>query len=538
MEDATVGEDAASRNLVEEFYQLASSHLTNECVVVSFVPWAFATPPPPAVLFPQPASGLLDEDELQRRAGSRKIVVAGSTFMDEAGEDPAVRLILSQFKALSEDTCILMAHLLPEMALETPEDMDFIMLRHKRMLSLGFCDVLMNPPLDPTSLYQAVTISYQSWHMNMQRLRVRMQAPTQCGAEAEGMEQLMNQYQQLMFDDIPRNLMPHFKLQDPELVETDRKVGDYRLVNKMKTAVGTVMEGLDANHSRVAIKVLNKYTMLTPGELEGIYREQRFLTELLDHPNIIKCLDMLHSANNIYMIFEYGGASNLQQALVSHPGQRFEAATAWDCFTQILSGLEYCHKKHVAHRNMSLSHVVLSQCRTQHSLPTEGDELRNSGGYGKSSQGTAGDSSNSQAPRDSSDYLCKLIDFHCAVLGAGDFQSRSSCGTFPYMAPEVAVEESYNSQKADCWSLGVILLEMAGGLGSLTSFTGAEASQDPDLATALIRERFSEPGCHQQALCGFGASPSMEIVQAEQELLRPLPETRPDLSDMVASLKL
>merc|ERR1719359_15470 len=97
MEGTTDAGDVGERNLLEEFYHLASSHLTNECVVVSFIPWAFATPPPPGVLFPLAANGLLDEDELQQRARSRKIVIGGTTFEDEESEETAMRLILPQF---------------------------------------------------------------------------------------------------------------------------------------------------------------------------------------------------------------------------------------------------------------------------------------------------------------------------------------------------------------------------------------------------------------------------------------------------------
>jgi serine/threonine protein kinase len=359
----------------------------------------------------------------------------------------------------------------------------------------------------------------------------------------EGLEELIQQHQQLLWDDIPRALMPHFKLEDPTIVESENAVGSYRLVKQMQTNIGTVVEGLDINNRHMAIKVLNKTTILTPGEVEGVYREYRFLMELLVHPHIAKCIEMLHSTSNIYLVMEYGGSSNLQQLLVSHPGQRLEANPAWDCFAQVLDGLAYCHVKQVAHRSICPEHVVISLNRSSRaSLPSDSQPLSQGYVSHAAKQSEPGESSSQQvnAVRISSGYHCRLVDFHCAILKKGEWQSQSACSNFPCMSPEMASGESYHCGSSDCWSLGIVLLEMAGGLGSLAAFTGTDFSRDivdpADIAPVISRS-FVEPGSQQRALSMLGATPSVEIVSAATDLLRPEPENRRPLDQMFSALR-
>lgn len=57
----------------------------------------------------------------------------------------------------------------------------------------------------------------------------------------------------------------------------------------------------------------------------------------------------------------------------------------------------------------------------------------------------------------------KLADFgHCAQLTPTQPQRNSVVGTPYWMSPEVIKGQNYDS-KADIWSLGVVLLEMAEG---------------------------------------------------------------------------
>merc|ERR1712061_985298 len=128
--------------------------------------------------------------------------------------------------------------------------------------------------------------------------------------------------------------------------------------------------------------VISKDKIHTPGELEGIYREFRFLSGLLHHAHIVRCSDMLHATNSVYLVIDYAGQFNLAQVVSSLPGQRLDEEATLHCFEQIVRSLVYCHSKDVSHRNLMLEHIVLSE------------------------------------PVDSK-FHCTLIDFNCAMVARG-----------------------------------------------------------------------------------------------------------------------
>ena len=97
----------------------------------------------------------------------------------------------------------------------------------------------------------------------------------------------------LLWEDIPRELMPKFKFVPPDFVESDRQIGKYMLVHRMETQHGVVWEGLDEEDRQVAVKITRKSDIVTPDEVEGIYREYRFLSGFTDHPNIVCAVDCL-----------------------------------------------------------------------------------------------------------------------------------------------------------------------------------------------------------------------------------------------------
>jgi serine/threonine protein kinase len=279
--------------------------------------------------------------------------------------------------------------------------------------------------------------------------------------------------------------MPHFKLVDVNLVETGHTVDMYRLVRRLETVNGTVLQASDEKSRPVAIKVIDKSKVSTPGELEGIYREFRFLSEIIKHPNVTSCVNMLHSMTRVYLIFEYAGNHNIAELLSQRPGQRLEEEEALQCFEQLARGLAYCHSKDVSHRNLSLEHVVL-------------------------------------APLTGSDgYYCRLVDFHSAMVARGQTTSRTVCGTLPCIAPEMALGGPYIPRLADCWSAGIVLLEMGGGLSSLCRSVGYDPpSEAADVAPAIQRY-FTVQGSHAKALDTIGAIKNKDIIGKLEAVLQP-----------------
>lgn len=57
-------------------------------------------------------------------------------------------------------------------------------------------------------------------------------------------------------------------------------------------------------------------------------------------------------------------------------------------------------------------------------------------------------------------FCVKLADFGCARRGAGT-RSMTMVGTLHWMAPEVVRQDEGHGRKADIWSLGCVVVEMA-----------------------------------------------------------------------------
>ena len=61
-----------------------------------------------------------------------------------------------------------------------------------------------------------------------------------------------------------------------------------------------------------------------------------------------------------------------------------------------------------------------------------------------------------------SDFDVQLCDFGWACEACSNLKKQSVCGTYDYMAPEVA-EMNGHDEQADTWSLGILLFELIHG---------------------------------------------------------------------------
>ena len=199
-------------------------------------------------------------------------------------------------------------------------------------------------------------------------------------------------------------------------------VSHYRIVEKLgEGGMGVVYKARDLRLERlVALKFLPPY--ITPDEDEMI----RFIREAkaasaLDHPNIGTIYEIADTNDGqMFIVMAYYEGETLKQKIERGP---MPVKEVLDIALQMARGLAKAHSQQIVHRDIKPGNVVVTK---------EG--------------------------------LVKIIDFGLAKLeGLTKItKSHTTMGTMAYMSPEQARGEEVD-QRADVWSLGVVLYEMLTG---------------------------------------------------------------------------
>lgn len=131
---------------------------------------------------------------------------------------------------------------------------------------------------------------------------------------------------------------------------------------------------------------------------------------------------MFLTPTHLGIVMEYASGGELFDRIVKIG--RFSEDEARYFFQQLISGVEFCHKSGVCHRDLKLENTLLD---------------------------------GSPAP------LLKICDFGYSKSMLMDSQPKSTVGTPAYIAPEVLSKKKYDGHKADVWSCGVTLYVMLVG---------------------------------------------------------------------------
>ncbi|MEW5305611.1 MAG: hypothetical protein WDW38_008094 [Sanguina aurantia] len=148
---------------------------------------------------------------------------------------------------------------------------------------------------------------------------------------------------------------------------------------------------------------------------------------LLRHPHVIQFKEVFLTPESIVIVMEHASGGSLF-SYVQRLGRLREGVARW-FFQQLVLGLDYCHKRGVANRDIKLENTLLQEVQD---LPLP---------------------------------LLKICDFG---LSKADSRSsaKSKVGTYTYMAPEVMDNRDggkYNGKVADIWSSGIMLYVMLVG---------------------------------------------------------------------------
>eukprot|EP01138_Halocafeteria_seosinensis_P012106 gb/GECG01012374.1/.p1 GENE.gb/GECG01012374.1/~~gb/GECG01012374.1/.p1 ORF type:complete len:1304 (+),score=180.70 gb/GECG01012374.1/:1-3912(+) len=165
---------------------------------------------------------------------------------------------------------------------------------------------------------------------------------------------------------------------------------------------------------KVAVKSYEKSKMKEPQHWKRVQQEIK-LMERLNHPYVIRMLEMIDSPKRIHIIMEYAGGGNLCSYVKSR--KRLSEPESRRIFIQILLATEYMHDNSIIHRDVKLENVLFDHARDM-----------------------------------------KLVDFGFSVeVKDPNKRLKVFCGTPSYMSPEIVQRKEYLGRPVDVWSLGVLL---------------------------------------------------------------------------------
>src|SRR5262245_32321596 len=182
--------------------------------------------------------------------------------------------------------------------------------------------------------------------------------------------------------------------------------------------MGTVFSARDVRTEQtVAIKQLKAEPLAAdPALLERFAREGEALRQL-NHPNIVKLLDVIHESSGHYLVMEYVGGGSLAQALGSTA--RMAVARGLDIGLDLADALIRAHHLKIVHRDLKPANVLLAD---------------------------------DGSPR-LSDFGIARADRDKRITTTGALM-----GTPEYLSPELLNGEEIDT-RADLWAFGVMLFE-------------------------------------------------------------------------------
>lgn len=178
---------------------------------------------------------------------------------------------------------------------------------------------------------------------------------------------------------------------------------------------GVVYRARDANTGgMVALKRIRLDT-----EVDGVpsttIREISLLKEL-DHLNIVKLLDIIHTENKLFLVFEYLNQDLKKYMEMYQIKNGLPLPLVKSYLFQMLQGISYCHTHRILHRDLKPQNLLLS-----------------------------------------ADGLIKLADFGLArAFGVPVRTFTHEVVTLWYRAPEILLGCKYYMTEVDIWSIAAI----------------------------------------------------------------------------------
>ncbi|ESO87102.1 hypothetical protein LOTGIDRAFT_177465 [Lottia gigantea] len=193
----------------------------------------------------------------------------------------------------------------------------------------------------------------------------------------------------------------------------------------------------------------------------------------LHHDNIVNLHNVVETHDKYYLIMDLASQGDLLEFVGLHGSLNSEKSKK--IFRQIVAAVSHCHQQGIAHRDLKLENILLTQT--------------------------------SQV---------KLADFGFSrQMTTSDLFSQTFCGSVAYTAPEVLQGKKYSPFQSDVWSMGVLLYAM---------FVGRLPFDDSNV-TRMVRSQLKQ-------LIPLSADMNSELKQLILQMLNPEVEQRITLEEI------
>ena len=193
-------------------------------------------------------------------------------------------------------------------------------------------------------------------------------------------------------------------------------------------------------NEKYAIKIINK--KLIKVKMKKSKFKEIDIIKKFNHFNVIYVYKVIETPEHYYIIMEYCKNGELFDYISKK--DRLQEDEASSFFYQMINGVEYIHSKGIAHRDLKLENLLLTE-----------------------------------------DNVIKIIDFGLSHEFNGKDLLKTKCGLPSYASPELIAQPLYDGFKSDIWCCGIILYAMLCGY---LPFDGDEEKDGNDVLFKNIIE--------------------------------------------------
>lgn len=299
---------------------------------------------------------------------------------------------------------------------------------------------------------------------------------------------------------VEEDVDPFERYSNPNLIKDGRVASVYTVIH---TPTG----------KKRAMKVFNLQKMSKEDFTQDDLANQIQILKVLSHPNIIQLYEVFTYRKKVYMIYEYCAGGNLLDLL--EKDATFSEQNCRNIMFQILSAVNYCHSKGIAHHDLCPEHILFENTRFLGPKDKEGPnacpvKIINFGSY-------------------------RLFSTTASINSPKKRRKTISTGYKPISNPYFASPESKLSndlssltEKCDIWSCGVLMyLLLSGELPFKEDYTTVSPSTLNIAPASTLKLKF-----HPVEIWDNISTESKDLVKS---LLMINPQKRPTAGDALKS---